>query len=115
MAKVIKGRGRGGRLGIRTLNLKVPSGFALKRGVWKCMVFFEGKGYRGLLHYGPRPTFGEEKDSLEVLIGESLGRKVGKIEVKIGRWLREVKKFASVEDFLRQVKKDKEELKGRCF
>jgi riboflavin kinase/FMN adenylyltransferase len=115
LAKVIKGRGRGKKLGMKTLNLKIPQGLDLKKGIWECSVCYKGKRYGGLLHYGPRPTFGEGKESLEVLVAENLGEKIGKVEVEIGRWVRRVRKFGSGEDLLRQVKKDQEELKEGCF
>jgi len=103
--KVIKGRGRGRKLGMRTLNFKIPKDFDLKRGVWKCFVFVGERKYNGILHYGPRPTFGEKEASLEVLVDDDLGR-VEKVEVKVIRWLRKIKKFKSGKELVEKIKND---------
>jgi FAD synthase len=103
--KVIKGRGRGRKLGMKTLNFKIPKDFDLKRGVWQCFVFGGGRKYEGLLHYGPRPTFGEKDASLEVLVEDDLGR-VEKLEVEVIRWVRKIKRFKSQEELVKLIKKD---------
>ncbi len=106
VARVIKGKGRGGKLGIRTLNLRIPKGFDLKRGVWRCWVSLGGRKYKGLLHHGPRLTFGEKANSLEVLVAENLGKEVKKIKVEVGEWVRGTRKFKSPKELKKQARED---------
>ena len=81
-AKVIKGSGRGRKLGFPTINLTLPRSWEQKHGVYVCLVKIKDNQsqtkvcyykksihyYKGLLHYGPRLTFKETEPSLEIYI-----------------------------------------------
>lgn len=107
----IKGKGRGKPMGFPTINLKIPDNFKLKDGIYAAKVSIENKIFSGALHYGPTPTFNEEKKSLEVfLLGSSnneLENLEGKIiKVEIIKYLRPVIKFESKEELIKQIEED---------
>lgn len=110
-ARVIKGRGRGKRIGIPTVNLQPPENFSLKEGIWACWVYPARSGLgkqklAGALHWGPVPVFGEEKPSLEVhILGNALEIPVV-LEVEAVAYLRPVMNFKDAEELKKQVRKD---------
>ena len=107
-SKVIKGGGVGKELGFPTANLDVGlrEFKELNFGVYVCEIGYKDKIYKGLLHYGLRKTF-EKEISTEVLIldfEEDLYDK--EIEVKIKEKIRDIQKFSSREELVKQIKKD---------
>ncbi len=102
--KVVKGEGRGSRIGFPTANLKGTENLCLKEGVYAVRV--DGR-YVGVANYGRRPTFGGTKKVLEVHISNFSGDLRGrKIKVEFLKFLREERKFSSVEDLKRQIRRD---------
>ena len=83
-ASVVRGAGRGKKLGIATLNFDPNAARGLKEGIYVCRVIFE-RPYWGVLHYGPRPVFGEADNSLEVHLFEFDDEKgnFGQADIKI--------------------------------
>lgn|GEM_PF-5132961 len=69
-----------------------------------------GKICQGLIHYGQKKTF-DDKISAEVYLdrfdADIYGRK---ITIEVVRKIREIRKFASVEELKRQIGKDKKNL-----
>jgi len=64
--KAIKGKGRGKTLDYPTINLETPPGKLLpKDGVYSTKVRIKDKEYFGMLHLGPKPTFGDHSPSVE--------------------------------------------------
>ncbi len=108
-AKVIVGRGLGGRIGFPTANLKV-SDLPLKHGVYLVEVKLAGKLKPGLMHWGPKKTFDREV-SCEIYLKhfnkDIYGRE---LEVEVGRKIRDVKKFKNIEELKNQINKDLLEL-----
>ena len=107
----VKGKGRGKPMGFPTINLKIPANFELEDGIYAAKVNIENKIFKGALHYGPVPTFNESEKSLEVyLIGLNdyelinLDEKI--IKVEIIKYLRQVIKFKSKEELVKQIKED---------
>ena len=113
----IKGKSRGKPMGFPTINLKIPINFELEDGIYAAKVNIENKVFVGALHYGPVPTFNEEKKSLEVyLIGLNdnelknlFDEKI--IKVEIIKYLRPVIKFKSKEELIRQIEEDVKQIK----
>src|SRR3989339_1909463 len=94
----IKGKGRGKPMGFPTINLKIPDNFELKNGIYAVEVIIEKKVFKGALHYGPVPTFGELQKSLEVFLIETADKVIEDldekiIKIKIIKFLRDVIKF----------------------
>ncbi len=114
----IKGKNRGKPMGFPTINLKIPINFELEDGIYAAKVNIENKVFVGALHYGPVPTFNEEKKSLEVyLIGLNdnelknlFDEKI--IKVEIVKYLRPVIKFKSKEELIKQIDEDVKQIKA---
>lgn len=114
VGKVIRGDGRGRELGFRTANLILEKPLETPReGIWACWVKLEtgSKLYRGVLHVGPRPTIEGAGPSVEVhIIGETtfdLYEK--KLWFSPVTYLREVKKFNSLDELVAAVHEDVQE------
>ncbi len=102
--KVVRGEGRGSKIGFPTANLKDTENLCLKEGVYAVRV--ENR-FPGVANYGYRPTFGGKKRVLEVHIHGFSGDLRGKvIKVEFLRFIREERKFGSVEELRRQIEKD---------
>ena len=105
---VVKGRGQGKTLGFPTLNLKLKTSQHLVLGVYICKIKVKNRIYKGLLHYGPRPTFGRSKPGLEIhVLDFDKEIKPGKkIQFKLLKYLRKIRKFKTKEDLIKQIRKD---------
>lgn len=104
-AKVIAGKGRGGRIGFPTANLDKLN-LAIDYGVYLVKVKSDGKIYQGLMHFGPKKTFNQEV-SCEIFIKDFKNNIYGqRLEVEVVRKIREVRKFADAEELKKQIKKD---------
>lgn len=115
----IEGHGRGKPMGFPTINLKIPENFDLKSGIYAVKVTIDDKSFKGALHFGPVPTFGELQKSLEVYLIEvvqidneleNLDGKV--IKVEIIKYLRDIIKFKLVEDLVKQIGEDVKNIKS---
>ena len=107
--KVISGRGRGRQIGFPTANLAITD-LLLAHGVYAVKVRLSHRLYQGLLHYGPKKTFGEPL-SLEAHLISFNKNIYGRIlEIEVGRKIREVRKFANIQALRKQIKKDLQEL-----
>lgn len=84
--------------------------FALKFGVYKTIVSFDGKSYDAITNVGINPTVDtpDEKVRIESYIKNFDGDIYGKeISVEFCTFLREEKKFSSLKDLKIQLQKDK--------
>ncbi|MCS7277897.1 MAG: bifunctional riboflavin kinase/FAD synthetase [Aquificaceae bacterium] len=102
--QVIKGDGRGSSLGFPTANLKGTENLCLREGVYAVRV--DGK-FIGIANYGKRPTFGGQKKVLEVHLLDFEEDLRGKhIQVEFLKFIRDERKFNSVEDLIKQIEDD---------
>ena len=105
LAKVIKGAGRGRRIGIPTINLSKVD-LDIDYGVYLVKAIISGKNYNGLLHFGPKETF-SEFPSLELLINEQISGIIEKeIKIKIIKKIREIRKFSNEFELKEQIAQD---------
>ncbi len=107
----VKGKGRGKPMGVPTINLQIPKDLKLRDGIYAAYVTMNTKTYKGALHFGPIPTFGEEKKSLEVFlldVAKISEKEVAsaKIAVDVISYLRPIYSFSSVEDLVAQIEID---------
>jgi riboflavin kinase/FMN adenylyltransferase len=106
---VVKGEGRGKRIGVPTANLQIDTDIIHPAsGVYVTETSTKNMTYRSVTNIGHNPTFKDNKkltiethliDFDEDLYGETL-------EVKFLERLRSEKKFATVNDLIEQIKKD---------
>ena len=108
--KIIKGRGRGKKLGYPTANFILNDYVLPMKGVYVTKSYFEKnkkKKYFGIANIGSRPTFNEKKILFEnhfFNVKSFLYRK--KIFVELLAFLRKEKKFANIKILKKQIEKD---------
>ncbi|MDR2918011.1 MAG: bifunctional riboflavin kinase/FAD synthetase [Tannerella sp.] len=108
---VISGYQVGRKLGFPTANIKVDEPFKVwpGTGVYAVWVYIKGMRYKGMLSVGGRPTFDDENLAVEVhLLHFSEYIYQEQIEVEFIEYLRENKKFDTVEALIAQLMNDKE-------
>ena len=108
-APVVPGAGRGRSIGYRTINLAPVDHRKLlpPDGVYAVRVEWAGGATGAMMHQGPRPTFGDQRRSIEAHLFDAAPDLYGH-EVKLS-WvarLRGVRTFASPEALKRQLDRD---------
>lgn len=108
-APVFQGQGRGRAIGYRTINLELrdPRKLLPPDGVYAVRVEWAGGVSSGMMHQGPRPTFGQLERSLEVHLFDTDAELYG-ADVKLW-WvtrLRDVMTFPSKEALKLQLDRD---------
>lgn len=108
--KVIKGFGNGTKIGFPTANLELKDNYLLpKNGVYKTLVYVRGIPHYAITNVGKNPTVGLLKHQIiesyikgvnEDLYGET-------IYVSFVDYLRDEKKFDSLDDLKAQLEQDK--------
>ncbi|MDH3495779.1 MAG: riboflavin biosynthesis protein RibF [Gemmatimonadota bacterium] len=109
---VVRGASRGRTLGFRTINVQVPDRRKLlpPDGVYAVDVEWAGGHSGGMMHIGPRPTFGEADRSLEIHLFEGAPELYGhRVKVTWARRLRDVQAFPTAEALQRQLARDRQE------
>lgn len=109
--EVVKGAMRGRKLGFPTANIKIDNPYKLipANGIYIVKTIVSGTQYYGLMNIGLRPTFADTTEQLiEVYLLDFDGDIYGQsATVSLIRRLRDEKKFASVDDLVRQMEVDK--------
>ena len=104
---VVHGNGIGRTIGFPTANIQVDDLHKAmpKAGVYAIKVQIEGLDWKpAILNIGTNPTVGNEKQTIEVYIPDFQGDVYDKhITLCLLRYLREEKKFASLEDLRQQI------------
>jgi len=109
--RVIAGEKRGRMLGFPTLNLELASRRKLlpPHGVYAVRIEGKEGAFGGMMNLGPRPTFGDERISLEVHAFEAEGDWYGgRVRVEFVARLRDTMKFAGPEELMAQLHRDAE-------
>lgn len=107
---VVKGDGRGAKIGFPTANLEVPKEKQLpSHAIYGATVHLGGSAHHGLVHLGPRPTLGETKVRVEVHLLDFSARDLygEQLTVTPEVVLRKVEAFSSLEALVAQLKKDR--------
>jgi len=115
LARVVEGAGRGRDLGYPTVNLAPPDRRKLlpPDGVYAVLVEWADGSAGGMMHQGPRPTFGEPDRSLEAHLFDAELDLYGR-DVKLS-WiqrLRDVREFPSAGALKEQLDKDFADARG---
>lgn len=104
---VVRGSGRGAKLGFPTANLKREAGILPLPGVYAVRARLGGRSYPGMANLGHRPTFGGKKTVLEVHLFGVRRRLYGRrLEVVFVRRLRGERRFPSPEALAGQLARD---------
>ena len=110
---VVRGEGRGQQLGFPTANIRPDSTRKLvpRSGVYIVRVELGGKQFFGMLNIGVRPTFSTSlQEVIEVHIFDLEENLYGSaLEIYFLDKLRPEKKFASKDDLIGQLTKDREQ------
>ena len=108
--KVIKGRERGGsKLGFPTANIKLHDELCPKHGVYAVLVETSLGNFKGVANIGFSPTFGDHIFTIEVHIFDFNHDIYNtRIRVNMVKRLRDEKKFKSIDQLSKQIKKDVE-------
>lgn len=103
--KVVSGDGRGGKIGFPTLNLPYEGEL---EGVYVAEVSFDGRKYGAAVNLGKRPTFDSDLKfcELHILDFDDSMTEGSELEVNFIERIREVKKFTSIEELVKQIKDD---------
>lgn len=107
---VVKGQGRGHKIGVPTINLNQTLTLLPKEGVYYTLmrrVIDPTKWFQSVTNIGSQPTF----DQLEVRIESHIlnfnqmiyGEQV---ELRVLQWIRGVKKFSSIQNLTAQIEQD---------
>lgn len=109
---VKKGKMLGRRLGFPTANIGIIENSCLKNGVYITNTYFEGKVYNSVSNVGYNPTVENDKRTIETFILDFDGDLYGKeIKIEFIEFIREEKKFPSVEKLKERVNRDIETTK----
>jgi riboflavin kinase/FMN adenylyltransferase len=102
------GTGTGSRIGFPTANLAItPNKLVPRIGVYAVWVDIAGNTYPGALNAGYRPTFGENRLTVEAFIFD-FDRDIYREDVRVRfvQRIRDEKKFESPAALVRQIEKD---------
>ncbi|MBR6567872.1 MAG: bifunctional riboflavin kinase/FAD synthetase [Clostridia bacterium] len=105
---VERGDGIGHKMGFPTINQFFPEDFIIpKKGVYASRVKLEGKYYSAVTNVGIRPTVSGKNLRSETCIFDFEGDLYGKnVEVSLLKFLREERKFVSLDELREAVNKD---------
>ena len=116
-AEVVVGNKIGRTLGFPTANLELPREYMLinNRGVYACLVDYEGKTYKAMANIGHRPTIGDRSESnplIEVNLFDFDGDLYGKqIHVRFIDRIRSEEKFNGLDALKAQLQQDRKKAK----
>ena len=105
--KVVHGAERGRKLGFPTANLAETANLIPAEGVYCATTTINGIEYGAAVNVGPNPTFGESAKKVEVHVLDFNGDLYGKsLDVEFRQKIRNVIRFASVDELQVQLQKD---------
>lgn len=108
------GAQRGRTLGFPTANLVDCPTLVPGPGVHAGVCSYQGRNYAAAIHIGPNPTFGEEQLKVEVHLLDFAGDLYGKeLTVDVRSRVRNVQRFAGVEELKAQLTRDLAEVRTR--
>jgi riboflavin kinase / FMN adenylyltransferase len=106
--RVERGSERGHKLGFPTANLHPPNRVIPRNGVYVTGTLIDGQWRRSVTNVGLRPTFGDASEpSVETFVMDWEGDLYGDVvRVRFLYRLRDERKFSSIEQLTRQIKRD---------
>ena len=108
--EVVKGHSRGKELGFPTANLKIDEDKIIpKNGVYLVKSKIDHQDIYGMMNIGYNPTFNNKSKKIETHffnLNKNLYGKIIKIELL--EYIREEKRFETVDDLINRLKLDRE-------
>lgn len=106
--EVVKGFGRGKKLGIPTANIKPDTAYVLPPdGVYAVYIYLGKNKYKGVANFGHKPTFDDNNFTIEVHIPDFEGDIYGEfVRLELIEFLRGEKEFEDVDDLVATIKDD---------
>ena len=108
-SEVIGGDRRGRTIGFPTVNQHLPKGLVVpKYGVYESRAEIDGREYKAMTNIGIRPSFRLDEPLCEshiIDLEEDVYNKT--IRLELLRYIREEKKFSSIEELKEQLENDK--------
>lgn len=111
-APVVTGAGRGRTIGVPTINLSLKTvPVSLRAGVYGARVLLDGQTVMGAVHFGERPVF-HDTTTLEVhIIDQVIEKAPAALQMDIVVRIRGIEKFASVDDLLKAIHTDIDQIR----
>jgi len=111
--EVVKGFERGRKIGVPTANLKVDEQMVPLDGVYAGRCEVNGMTYTAAISIGTMPTFKENVRQVEAHLLDFEGDLYGQmLRVEVTDWIREQRKYASVDALVVQMKRDLHQVKS---
>lgn len=113
--KVVEGEKLGRKIGFPTANIEIPKDKLLpSNGIYKGKIIIDNKFYSSAIYIGTKPTFDHHEKKIEVHILDYQGELLGKeVEIILEEFIREERKFPSIEALVNQISKDIEYIKTK--
>ena len=111
---VSHGKSRGRILGFPTANLKVDSGILMpSNGIYASWATIDGRRFQAATSVGVNPTFGSGKKQVEAFLIDFQGDLYNRtVQLEFISYLRSEYAFTTVEDLVRQMQKDVNQIKS---
>ena len=110
---VTHGAGRGARIGFPTANIDAIDTLLPGPGVYAARAFVRDLTRPAAVNIGPNPTFGEQALKVEAHLPDFHGPLYGEpIEIDVLSRLREIQRFASVDELKEQLTRDVEKTRA---
>lgn len=107
---VVRGQGRGHKIGIPTINLNQVLTMLPKEGVYYTLmrkIDEPLQWYQSVTNVGPQPTFDQPTIRIETHVLDFNQMIYGQqVEIKFIKWIRAVRRFASLQELVEQIKQD---------
>lgn len=106
--KVVKGYGRGKKIGIPTANIKPTTRYVLPPdGVYAVYFYLDDKRYKGVANFGHKPTFKDDDFTIEVHLPNFEGDIYGEfVNIELIEFIRAEKEYDDVEKLIKRINKD---------
>jgi riboflavin kinase/FMN adenylyltransferase len=104
--RVVRGDGRGARMGYPTANVQLQEQVLPPQGVYTVRLHVRGQGFDGVMNLGQRPTFNAGFACEVHCFDKDLQLYRRQVQVEVFRRLRGEKRFASARALVAQIRHD---------